>query len=96
MMIKRYGENADFEVCWGADELSETGDWAGMRVWLRIHEAVDALKRGRLGKTRNLTVCNLYSITKGPKAIRDHARATRDKPGASREVIGVHFADPCW
>jgi len=34
-------------------------------------------------------MCNLYSITKGPKAIRDIARAMRDKTGNLEPLPGV-------
>ncbi len=34
-------------------------------------------------------MCNLYSITKGPQAIRDFARAIRDKTGNLPPIPGV-------
>jgi hypothetical protein len=34
-------------------------------------------------------ICNLYSITKGPRAIRDFARAMRDKTGNLPPIPGV-------
>lgn len=52
IMIKRYGEAADFEACIRADEFAEKGDRAGMRVWLRIMEAIDALQNVQLGETK--------------------------------------------
>ena len=34
-------------------------------------------------------MCNLYSITKGPQAIRDFARAMRDTTGNLPPIPGV-------
>ena len=34
-------------------------------------------------------MCNLYSITKGPQAIRDFARAMREKTGNLPPIHGV-------
>jgi putative SOS response-associated peptidase YedK len=34
-------------------------------------------------------MCSLYSITKGPQAIRDFARATRDTTGNLPPIPGV-------
>lgn len=44
IMIKRYGDTADIEACRRADELGGKGDRAGMRVWLRILDAIDRLQ----------------------------------------------------
>jgi hypothetical protein len=42
------------------------------------------------------SMCNLYSITKGPQAIRDFARAMRDKTGNLPPIPGVfpNYAAP--
>lgn len=53
IMIKRYGEAADFEACLRADEFAEKGDRDGMRVWLRILKAIDALQSVQPGELRN-------------------------------------------
>jgi len=34
-------------------------------------------------------MCNLYSVTKGPQAIRDAARAMRDLTGNLQPLYGV-------
>lgn len=52
IMIKRYGDTADFEACLRADELSAKGDSAGMRVGLRILAAIDTLRSVQPGETR--------------------------------------------
>lgn len=52
IMIKRYGDTADFEACLRADELSAEGDSAGMRVWLRILAAIDTLRSVQPGEMR--------------------------------------------
>jgi len=51
-MVKRYGNAADFQACLRADELSAKGDRVGMRVWLRILEAIDALQNVQPGETK--------------------------------------------
>ena len=45
-------------------------------------QASDLFRRGGV-------TCNLYSITKGPQAIRDFARAMRDKTGNLPPIPGV-------
>lgn len=52
VMIKRYGETADFEACIRADEFAEKGDRAGMWVWLRILDAIDRLQHVQPGEVR--------------------------------------------
>lgn len=52
IMIKQYGDAADFEACLRADALSAKGDSAGMRVWLRILDAIDRLQNVQPGETR--------------------------------------------
>jgi hypothetical protein len=44
---------------------------------------------GGVGGKKRLTVCNLYSITKGPQAIRDIARAMRGDVGNMPPLPGV-------
>lgn len=51
IMIRRYGDTADLEACMRADELGGKGDRAGMRVWLRILSAIDALQNVQPGET---------------------------------------------
>ena len=43
-------------------------------------------------------MCNLYSITKGPQAIRDFARAMRDKTGNLPPIPGIFpdYGDRGW
>jgi triphosphoribosyl-dephospho-CoA synthetase len=43
VMIKRYGETAALEASMRADELMESGDMEGARVWMRIIEAIEKL-----------------------------------------------------
>jgi hypothetical protein len=52
IMIKRYGDAADFEACVRADELGGKGDRAGMRVWLRILDAIDRLQNVQPGEPK--------------------------------------------
>jgi hypothetical protein len=52
IMIKRYGDTADFEACIRAHEFAEKGDRAGMRVWLRILDAIDRLQHVQPGEVR--------------------------------------------
>lgn len=52
VMIKRYGNTADLEACICADELAAKGDRAGMRVWLRILNAIDRLQHVQPGEAR--------------------------------------------
>lgn len=52
IMIKRYGDTADFEACMRADEFAEKGDRAGMRVWLRVLDAIDQIQHVQPGEMR--------------------------------------------
>ena len=42
-MVRRYGETAALEASMRADELMESGDIEGARVWMRIVEAIEKL-----------------------------------------------------
>lgn len=44
LLIRQYGDAADFYACSRADELFERGDREGQRVWYRILAAIDALQ----------------------------------------------------
>jgi hypothetical protein len=52
IMIKRFGETADFEACIRADEFAQKGDRTGMRVWLRILDAIDRLRNVQPGEAK--------------------------------------------
>jgi hypothetical protein len=51
VMIRRYKETADFEAARRADEFGAKGDRAGMRIWLQILAAIDALQHVQAGET---------------------------------------------
>lgn len=53
LMINRYGADADLEACSRADELGGKGDRQGMRVWLRILKAIDALQHPQSEEVRH-------------------------------------------
>ncbi len=42
-LVKRYGEDAEFEAAMRADAMIEQGDPEGLAVWKRILKAVDEL-----------------------------------------------------
>ena len=42
-LVKRYGEDAEFEAAKRADAMIERGDPEGLAVWKRILKAVDEL-----------------------------------------------------
>ncbi len=42
-LVKRYGEDAEFEAAMRADAMIERGDPEGLAVWKRILKAVDEL-----------------------------------------------------
>ncbi len=42
-LVKRYGQDAEFEAAMRADAMLEAGDLEGQRVWQRILKAVDEL-----------------------------------------------------
>lgn len=48
LLIRQYGDAADFYACSRADELFELGDRDGQRVWYRILAAIDALQTAGL------------------------------------------------
>ena len=43
--IKRYGDEAGIHAAQRADELMAEGDMEGRRVWHRIGDAIDELRR---------------------------------------------------
>jgi hypothetical protein len=43
LMLKRYGDNAETESARRVDELAESGDDAGVAVWMRIIDATGQL-----------------------------------------------------
>ncbi len=43
-LVKRYGEDAEFEAAMRADSMIEQGDPEGLAVWKRILKAVDELR----------------------------------------------------
>ena len=47
--ISRYGDGAGLHAAQRADELMAAGDMEGRRVWHRIEETIDELKRTALG-----------------------------------------------
>jgi len=55
ILVKRYGDDAAFEVGRRADELLADGDMEGQREWLRIRRAIEDLQRAerRTGEAAN-------------------------------------------
>ncbi len=50
-LVKRYGEDAEFEAAMRADAMIEQGDPEGLAVWKRILRAVDELLRTEPAET---------------------------------------------
>ncbi len=46
-LVKRYGEDTEFEAAMRVDAMLEAGDLEGQRVWQRILKAVDELQRDK-------------------------------------------------
>ncbi len=46
-LVKRYGEDAEFEAAMRVDAMLEAGDPEGTAVWKRILEAIDELQRDK-------------------------------------------------
>ncbi len=44
-LVKRHGQDAEFEAAMRADAMIERGDPEGLAVWKRILRAIDELQR---------------------------------------------------
>ncbi len=53
-LMKRYGQDAEFEAAMRADAMIERGDPEGLAVWKRILRAVDELQRDKPKQGENL------------------------------------------
>ncbi len=47
VLVKRYGDTAATEAAMRADEFLDQGNLDGERVWIRIMQAIEGLRRER-------------------------------------------------